>query len=137
MVTYNDELSEIPYVFQIGTFCFSVFFNPIEFLNKTFKFSEFTSKWVIDGNMDGNMDGNALEKTKQKQIKNRSETEQDQNRNRTETEQIQTGQRARLFAQTANVLIMKQKVPFLVLKKALRRAGFFYALRIDSLVFEI
>ena len=32
---------------------------------------------------------------------------------------------------------MKQKVPFLVLKKDLRRAGFFYALRIDSLVFEI
>ena len=113
----------------LGTFCFSVFLLPIEFLNKTFKFSEFTSKWVIDGNMDGNMDGNidgnAPEKTKQKQIKNRSETEQDQNRNRTETEQIQTGQRARLFAQTANVLIMKQKVPFLVLKKALRRAGFF------------
>ena len=27
---------------------------------------------------------------------------------------------------------MKQKVPFLVFKKALRRAGFFYALRIES-----
>ena len=28
------------------------------FLNKTFDFSEFMSKWVIDGNVDGNVDGN-------------------------------------------------------------------------------
>ena len=34
------------------------------------------------------------------------------------------------------LLWMKQKVPFLVLKKALRRAGFFYALRINLVDLE-
>ena len=75
------------YALRIGTFCFSVFLLPIMFLNKTSKFSEFTSKWVIDGNMDGNidgnmdgnMDGNIDEKIKQKQNKNKTKTEQKQN----------------------------------------------------------
>ena len=68
------------YALRIGTFCFSVFLLPIEFLNKTFKFSEFTSKWVIDGNMDGNidgnMDGNIDENIHEKQNKNKTKAEQ-------------------------------------------------------------
>ena len=44
------------------------------FLNKTSKFSEFPSKWVIDGNVDGNVDGsvdgNIDGRIKQKQNRN-------------------------------------------------------------------
>ena len=74
-------------------------------------------------------------KTDQKQIRNRTGSEQKQNRNRTDTDRptgplISTN---RHYAHChSEVLIMKQKVPFLVFKKALRRAGFFYALRIES-----
>ena len=71
------------FALRIGTFCFSVFFGPIMFLNKTGKFGHFASKWLIDGsvdgnidgNIDGNMDGNIDEKIKQKQNENRMKTE--------------------------------------------------------------